>query len=165
MSPRESPTVRAPTADPDATRRLESVDATSATQSDRSVERVGDAYRSQVKVSGTFRQEFDLSEYPFDITVLGARFGLLGASLFGVVLSMRAVSLTGTSFGVTLVDQIHLATLLHTLVGVGCTSCVLYRWADPEAQTPVRRTNTAVAVATTAAYLIANAVSTGLAVT
>ncbi|MFJ4869951.1 hypothetical protein [Streptomyces sp. NPDC088757] len=99
------------------------------------------------------------------IAVLGACFGILGASLFSVVLSMRAVSLTGTSFGVTLVDQIHLATLLYTLVGVGCTSYILYRWADPEARAPVRRTNTVVAVATTAAYLIANAVSIGLAVT
>ncbi|MET9931240.1 MULTISPECIES: hypothetical protein [unclassified Streptomyces] len=99
------------------------------------------------------------------IAVLGARFGILGASLFSVVLSMRAVSLTGTSFGVTLVDQIHPATLLYTLVGVGCASYVLHRWAGPEARAPVRRTDTAVAVATTAAYLIANAVSTGLAVT
>ncbi|MFE6457445.1 hypothetical protein ACFVP0_08290 [Streptomyces cinereoruber] len=265
-----------PTADLDATRRLEFVNATSVTRGDRSVEKVGDAYWSQVKVSGTFRQEFDLSEYPFDrqdvtirtedaeydasqftyaadtgesgydhaislggfkirhfgvevvthtyrtsfgdprishgedsrysrfviglelerddlagfirqawpayvaflisfvsywiwtadfIAVLGARLGILGASLFSVVLSMRAVSLTGTSFGVTLVDQIHLATLLYTLVGVGCTSYILCRWADPEGRASVRRTNTVVAVSTTAAYLVANAVSIGLAVT
>ncbi|MFJ6782860.1 hypothetical protein [Streptomyces yangpuensis] len=99
------------------------------------------------------------------ITVLGARFGILGASLFSVVVSMRAASLTGTSFGVTLVDQIHLATLLYTLVGVGCTSYILYRWADPEKRASARRTNTIVAVSTTAVFLIANAISIGLAVT
>ncbi|MEU6901181.1 hypothetical protein [Streptomyces virginiae] len=49
----------------DATRRLEFVNATDVTQSDRSVVKVGDEYWSQVKVSGTFRQQFDLSEYPF----------------------------------------------------------------------------------------------------
>ncbi|MEW1905628.1 MULTISPECIES: hypothetical protein [unclassified Streptomyces] len=65
----------------------------------------------------------------------------------------------------TPVDQIHLATLFHTLVGAGCTSCILHRWADPEERAPARRTNTVVAVATTAAYLVANAVSIGLAVT
>ncbi|MFJ8165879.1 hypothetical protein ACIRBY_33870 [Streptomyces sp. NPDC096136] len=167
-----------PTADLGATRRLDFVNAKDVTQSDRSVEKVGNAYWSQVKVSGTFRQKFDLSEYPFDkqdvkiriedseydasqFTYVadnansgydhaislegsrsgtstcrfhhrsGARFGILGASLFSVVVSMRAASLTGTSFGVTPVDQVHLATLLYTLVGVGCTSYILYRWADP----------------------------------
>ncbi|KOU31716.1 hypothetical protein ADK53_24555 [Streptomyces sp. WM6373] len=260
----------------DATRRLEFVNATDVTQSDRSVVKVGDEYWSQVKVSGTFRQQFDLSEYPFDkqdvkiqiedseynasqftyvadskdsgydhaislggfkirdfgvgvvehtyrtsfgdprithgqnsqysqfvidlklerddlagfirqawpayvaflisfisywiwasdfITVVGARFGILGASLFSVVVSMRAASLTGTSFGVTLVDQIHLATLLYTLVGVGCTSYILYKWVDPEERASVRRTNTVVALSTTAVFLIANAVSIGFAVT
>ncbi|ROP48061.1 hypothetical protein, partial [Streptomyces sp. PanSC9] len=208
-----------PSADLDATRRLEFINATQVSQSDRSVEKVGDQYWSQVKVSGTFRQQFHLSEYPFDkqdvqiqvedsqlnapssptsptgrtpatttpsastasrsvtsacgwsptptrrpsatphqarqqsrysqfvielhldrvdlagfirqawpayvaflislmsyfiwapefLTVLAARLGILGASLFSVVLSMRSTSLTGTQFGVTLVDQIHLA--------------------------------------------------------
>ncbi|MFJ7960681.1 hypothetical protein ACIQ62_30750 [Streptomyces sp. NPDC096319] len=265
-----------PTADLDVTRRLEFVNAKDASQSDRSVERVGNEYWSQVKVSGTFRQEFDLREYPFDeqnvkiriedseydssqftyvadnansgydhsiglegfqikgfdvgvithayqtsfgdpriahgkdsrysqfvidlrlersdlagfirqawpayvaflisfisywiwaadfITVVGARFGILGASLFSVVISMRATSLTGTSFGVTLVDQIHLATLLYTLVGVGCTSYILYRWADPEKRASARRTNTIVSVSTTVVFLAANAISIGFAVT
>lgn len=265
-----------PSAALDATRRLEFVNATRVAQSDRSTEKVGDAYWSQVKVSGTFRQKFDLSEYPFDkqdvqiqiedsqyessrftyvadvkdsgydhaislggftikgfgvgvtthtyrtsfgdpriahgknseysrfvidleldrddvagfirqtwpayvaflisfisywiwntdfITVAGARFGILGASLFSVVVSMRAASLTGISFGVTLVDQIHLATLLYTLIGVGCTTYILYRWADSGMRASVRRTNTFVAVSTTAMYLIANAVSIGFAVT
>ncbi len=99
------------------------------------------------------------------ITVVGARFGILGASLFSVVVSMRAASLTGTSFGVTLVDQIHLATLLYTLVGVGCTSYILYKWVDPEERASVQRTNTVVALSTTAVFLIANAVSIGFAVT
>ncbi|MFD8790604.1 ligand-gated ion channel [Streptomyces vinaceus] len=55
-----------PSADLDATKRLEFVNATQVTQSDRSVEKIGNEYWSQVKVSGTFRQHFDLSEYPFD---------------------------------------------------------------------------------------------------
>ncbi|MDX2592137.1 hypothetical protein PV343_07670 [Streptomyces sp. WI03-4A] len=265
-----------PSATLDATRRLEFVNATTVTQSDRSVEKVGNEYWSQVKVSGTFRQQFDLSEYPFDrqdvriqvedsefnsaqfgytadtadsgydhainlegfkikdfgvrvvthtyqtsfgdprithgknseysqfvialklerddlagfirqawpayvgflisfisywiwapefLTVLGARFGILGASLFSVVVSMRAVSLTGTSFGVTLVDQIHLATLLYTLVGVGCTTYILWSWSKTERRALVRRTNTVVAITTTVIYLVANAVSIGFAVT
>ncbi|MFE1285741.1 hypothetical protein [Streptomyces sp. NPDC058751] len=260
----------------DATRRLEFINATQVDQSDRSVEKVGDRYWSQVKVSGTFRQQFDLSEYPFDkqdvriqvedsqlnasqfayvadransgydhaisldgfvirdfsvrvvthtyqtsfgdprikhgqqsrysqfvielhldrvdlagfirqawpayvaffislmsyfiwapefLTVLAARLGILGASLFSVVVSMRSTSLTGTQFGVTLVDQIHLATLLYTLVGVGCTTYILLSWASPDKRAAVRRTNRIVAWSTTAAYVIANAVSIGFAVT
>ncbi len=265
-----------PSAGLDATRRLEFINATQVSQSDRSVEKVGERYWSQVKVSGTFRQQFDLSEYPFDkqdvqiqvedsqldasqfayvadtansgydhaisldgfeirdfsvrvvthtyrttfgdprikhgqqsrysrfvielhldrvdlagfirqvwpayvgflialisyfiwapefLTVLAARLGILGASLFSVVVSMRSTSLTGTQFGVTLVDQIHLATLLYTLVGVGCTTYILWSWADPEKRTAVRRTNHIVAWTTTAAYVIANAISIGFAVT
>ncbi|MFF8407501.1 hypothetical protein ACF06P_38445 [Streptomyces sp. NPDC015684] len=265
-----------PSADLDATRRLEFINATQVSQSDRSVEKVGDQYWSQVKVSGTFRQQFDLSEYPFDkqdvqiqvedsqlnasqfayvadransgydhsisldgfeirdfsvrvvthtyqtsfgdprikhgqqsrysqfvielhldrvdlagfirqawpayvaflislmsyfiwapefLTVLAARLGILGASLFSVVLSMRSTSLTGTQFGVTLVDQIHLATLLYTLVGVGCTTYILLSWANPDKRAAVRRTNRIVAWSTTAAYVIANAISIGFAVT
>ena len=265
-----------PSADLDATRRLEFTNATQVSQSDRSAQKIGDQYWSQVKVSGTFRQEFDLSEYPFDkqdvqiqvedsqfnasqfayvpdtansgydhaislegfkirdfgvrvvthtyqtsfgdprishghesqysrfiielhldrvdlagfirqawpayiaflismisywiwapefLTVLAARLGILGASLFSVVLSMRSTTLTGTLFGVTLVDQIHLATLLYTLVGVGCTTYILLSWADPEKRAAVRRTNHIVAWTTTAAYVIANAVSIGFAVT
>ncbi|WP_225829316.1 hypothetical protein [Streptomyces naphthomycinicus] len=265
-----------PSAGLDATRRLEFTNATQVTQSDRSVEKVGSAYWSQVKVSGTFRQDFNLSEYPFDkqdvrikvedselnssqftyapdaansgydhaislegfrirdfgvrvtthvyrtsfgdprithgqksrysqfviglglervdvagfirqawpayvaflsslisywiwssdfVTVLGSRYGILGASLFSVVVSMRSVSLTGTLFGVTLVDQIHLATLAYTLVGVGCTTYILWRWAEAGKRASVRRTNTFVALSTTAAYLIANAISIGFAIT
>jgi len=252
------------------------LDATQVNQSDRSVEKVGDQYWSQVKVSGTFRQQFDLSEYPFDkqdvqiqvedsllnasqfayvadransgydhsisldgfvirdfsvrvvthtyqtsfgdprikhgqqsrysqfvielhlhrvdlagfirqawpayvaflislmsyfiwapefLTVLGARLGILGASLFSVVLSMRSTSLTGTQFGVTLVDQIHLATLLYTLVGVGCTTYILLSWANPDKRAAVRRTNRIVAWSTTAVYVVATAISIGFAVT
>ncbi|MEV6682956.1 hypothetical protein AB0N09_39765 [Streptomyces erythrochromogenes] len=264
-----------PTAELNATQRAEFVNAQGVTLRGRSTEKVGDEYWSQVKVSGTFRQEFDLREYPFDkqgvkiriedskynssrftyvadkensgydhsislggfkirhfdvrvvtqtyetsfgdpriahgkdsqysqfvidirlerddlagfirqawpayvaflisfisywiwaddfVTVLGARFGILGASLFSVVLSMRATGVSGTSFGVTLVDQIHLATLLYTLVGVGCTSYILYRWADPDRRASARRTNTIIGVSTTAVFLIANAVSIGIAV-
>lgn len=265
-----------PSAGLDATRRLEFINATQVSQSDRSVEKVGDQYWSQVKVSGTFRQQFDLSEYPFDkqdvqiqvedsqlnasqfayvadransgydhaisldgfeirdfsvrvvthtyqtsfgdprikhgqqsrysqfvielhldrvdlagfirqawpayvaflislmsyfiwapefLTVLAARLGILGASLFSVVLSMRSTSLTGTQFGVTLVDQIHLATLLYTLVGVGCTTYILLSWANPDKRAAVRRTNRIVVWSMTAAYVVANAIAIGFAVT
>ncbi|MEU1541029.1 hypothetical protein ABZ461_23505 [Actinacidiphila glaucinigra] len=55
-----------PTAGTDAVKRLEFVNATRVTVSDESTEKVGDQYWSQVKVSGTFRQKFSLSQYPFD---------------------------------------------------------------------------------------------------
>ncbi|MFF4102687.1 hypothetical protein [Streptomyces sp. NPDC001903] len=265
-----------PSADLDATKRLEFVNATQVTQSDRSVEKVGTEYWSQVKVSGTFRQHFDLGEYPFDkqdvriliedsefsspqftyvpdvansgydheislggfkirdfsarvvthtyqtsfgdprithgqnsqysqfdlnlklvrddvagfvreswpayvaflisfitywmwskdlLPVIGARYGILGASLFSVVVNMRSSSLAGTLFGVTLVDQIQLATLLYTLIAVGCTTYILWRWADHESNPVVRRVNNLVAVSTSAVYLIANAISIGFAIT
>ncbi|MFG3287833.1 hypothetical protein ACGF3G_03340 [Streptomyces sp. NPDC048179] len=265
-----------PSADLDATRRLEFVNATQVTRSDRSVEKIGNEYWSQVKVSGTFRQQFDLSEYPFDkqdvqiriedsefsssqftyvsdtansgydheielggfrikgfgvrvvthtyrtsfgdprithgqdsrysqfvigfklarddvagfiretwpayvaflisfisywiwskdlLSIIGARYGILGASLFSVVVNMRSSSLAGTLFGVTLVDQIQLITLLYTLIAVGCTTYIVWRWADHERDASVRRVNHFVALSTTAAYLIANAVSIGFAIT
>ncbi|MFJ9818670.1 hypothetical protein ACIRU3_26130 [Streptomyces sp. NPDC101151] len=264
-----------PSADLDATRRLEFINATQVSQSDRSVERVGSQYWSQVKVSGTFRQKFDLSEYPFDrqdvqiqvedselnasqftyvadtansgydhgislggfkirdfgvqvvthtyqtsfgdprithgqnsqysqfvidfkldrddvagfireawpayvaflisfisywiwskelLSVMGARYGVLGASLFSVVVSMRSSALSGILFGVTLIDQIHLATLLYTLVAVGCTTYIVWSWADPKKSPSVRRTNRFVALSTTIVYLIANAVTIGFAI-
>ncbi|MFF7237838.1 hypothetical protein [Streptomyces collinus] len=78
---------------------------------------------------------------------------------------MRAVSLTGTSFGVTLVHRIHLATFLYTLVGVGCTTYILWNWSRTERRAAVRRTDTVAAVTTTVFCLVADAVSIGLAVT
>ncbi|MFD0007890.1 hypothetical protein ACFVJ4_36515 [Streptomyces sp. NPDC127178] len=264
-----------PSADVDVSRRLEFTNATQVSQSDRSGEKVGGEHWSQVKVSGTFRQQFNLREYPFDtqdiqiqvedfhrnasqftfvsdiknsgydhaisldgftirdfgvqvrtrsyqtsfgdprithgkssqfsqfvielkldrvdvagfirqvwpayvafliasisyamwttdfLTVLGARFGILGASVFSVVLSMRSTSLTGTLFGVTLIDQIHLATLLYTLVGVGCTSYILWSWDAPEKRVSARQVNKFVAWSTTTAYVIVNVISIAFAV-
>ncbi|MFJ9643845.1 hypothetical protein [Streptomyces sp. NPDC101206] len=99
------------------------------------------------------------------MSIIGARYGVLGASLFSVVVNMRSSSLAGTLFGVTLVDQIQLTTLLYTLIAVGCTTYIVWRWSDHQRGPSVRRVNNVVALLTTIAYLSANAISIGFAIT
>lgn len=56
-----------------AVQRLEFTNATSATLTTPSSEKVDNEYWTQVKVSGTFRQNFDLTDFPFDKQVVGIR--------------------------------------------------------------------------------------------
>ncbi|MFJ9855199.1 hypothetical protein [Streptomyces sp. NPDC101150] len=53
--------------------RLEFTNATRTMLADPSSEKVGNEYWTQVKVSGTFRQNFDLTDFPFDKQVVRIR--------------------------------------------------------------------------------------------
>ncbi|MFJ9417767.1 hypothetical protein ACIRPT_26910 [Streptomyces sp. NPDC101227] len=56
-----------------AVQRLEFTNATRTMLTDPSSEKVGNEYWTQVKVSGTFRQDFDLTDFPFDKQVVRIR--------------------------------------------------------------------------------------------
>ncbi len=56
-----------------AVQRLEFTNATTATLTAPSSEKVGNEYWTQVKVSGTFRQTLDLTDFPFDKQVIRIR--------------------------------------------------------------------------------------------
>ncbi|MEU6708955.1 hypothetical protein [Streptomyces wuyuanensis] len=261
----------------DATRRLDFVNATQVSQSSASLEKVGDKYWSQVKISGTFRQEFDLSEYPFDkqnirilvedselsdsefayvadavnsgydpaaiqlggfeitkfqvkvdrhtyktsfgdpritqgkssrysqfvieigiarvdvagfirqawpvyvaflialisyfiwspefMKVAAPRFGILGAALFAVVVNLRTSVSGAAPFGVTLIDQIHLITLLYLLIGVAVTTYLVWTANDEARARTARHVNYLAVTVTTALYLAGNAVTLAFAFT
>ncbi|MEU6082625.1 hypothetical protein [Streptomyces sp. NPDC047108] len=53
-----------------AVKRFEFINATRTTLTDPSSQKVGNAYWTQVKVSGTFRQNFDWTDFPFDKQVV-----------------------------------------------------------------------------------------------
>ncbi|MFG2191872.1 hypothetical protein [Streptomyces sp. NPDC048639] len=55
-----------PRKDLDAVRRVEFTNATRTTLTERTTEKVGSEYWAQIKVAGTFRQDFDLTDFPFD---------------------------------------------------------------------------------------------------
>ncbi|MFD5734498.1 hypothetical protein ACFWIY_16895 [Streptomyces sioyaensis] len=56
-----------------ALQRLEFINATKVSLTEPSSEKVGNEYWTQVKVSGTFRQNFDLTNFPFDKQVVRIR--------------------------------------------------------------------------------------------
>ncbi|MFE9093530.1 hypothetical protein [Streptomyces sp. NPDC007264] len=86
--------------------------------------------------------------------VLGARLGMLGAALFTIVVNLRAVNESlGTGVGMTLVDQIHLYTLVYVLVGVATTT---YSWriaVRPEGGFQAQRFNHWVALVASLLYV------------
>ncbi|GHE14376.1 hypothetical protein GCM10010339_84690 [Streptomyces alanosinicus] len=94
--------------------------------------------------------------------LLGARLGLLGAALFAIVVNMRAAGQSlGIMHGMTLVDQIHLYSLVYVFIGVATTT---YAWRvsiRTGGQARARRVNQVVAVSATSLYLA----TTGIAIT
>ncbi|MFD1662828.1 hypothetical protein ACFSL4_32840 [Streptomyces caeni] len=81
---------------------------------------------------------------------------VLGAALFTVVVNLRAVKRSlGPGVGMTLVDQIHLYTLVYVLVGVATTT---YGWRvsiHPQGELRARRFNRRVALVASLAYAAA----------
>lgn len=97
--------------------------------------------------------------------VLGARLGMLGAALFTIVVNLRAVNQSlGAGAGMTLVDQIHLYTLVYVLVGVATTT---YSWRvsiQPHGEFRARRFNHWAALTASLFYVAALAAATASAV-
>lgn len=96
--------------------------------------------------------------------MLGARLGMLGASLFTIVVNLRSASQSlGTFSGVTLVDQVHLYTLVYVLVGIAFST---YAWrvsTHPGRWATGRRINHAAATGATVLYVAANVTAISLA--
>lgn len=98
-------------------------------------------------------------------TLLSARLGMLGASLFTIVVNMRATTQSlGTASGMALVDQVHAIALLFVLVGVASTT---YSWRvslRPDGRRRALRVNRAVGAIASAGYLTATAAVIAVAV-